>query len=83
MAANPDFMSPSILPIERKPSLGMGMAYGMRNCFVMLTLERNLGDQSFPPTNLGRLDEEIVPPGRGYHNLPTPMSVTHDLACVL
>ncbi|GFY25495.1 hypothetical protein TNCV_2486151 [Trichonephila clavipes] len=24
----------------------------------------NLGDQSFPPTNLGRIDEEMIPPGR-------------------
>ncbi|GFX00036.1 hypothetical protein TNCV_3080321 [Trichonephila clavipes] len=25
----------------------------------------NLEDQSFPPANLGQVDEEMVPPGRG------------------
>ncbi|GFT42887.1 hypothetical protein TNCV_3751771 [Trichonephila clavipes] len=25
----------------------------------------NLSDQPFPPTNLGHVDEEMVPPGRG------------------
>ncbi|GFV55114.1 hypothetical protein TNCV_2623351 [Trichonephila clavipes] len=25
----------------------------------------NLSDQSFPPTNIGHVDEEMVPPGRG------------------
>ncbi|GFW34760.1 hypothetical protein TNCV_953881 [Trichonephila clavipes] len=28
----------------------------------------NLGDQLFIPTNLGRAEEEMIPPGRGYHN---------------
>ncbi|GFX82857.1 hypothetical protein TNCV_2958131 [Trichonephila clavipes] len=27
----------------------------------------SLGDQFLPPTNLGRVDEERVPLGRGYH----------------
>ncbi|GFX55149.1 hypothetical protein TNCV_1156101 [Trichonephila clavipes] len=26
----------------------------------------NLGDQSFIPTNLGRMDEEMIPPGREF-----------------
>ncbi|GFU43068.1 hypothetical protein TNCV_3141781 [Trichonephila clavipes] len=29
----------------------------------------NLGDQSIPPTNLGCLDEEMIPPGRGVFKL--------------
>ncbi|GFV19624.1 hypothetical protein TNCV_478501 [Trichonephila clavipes] len=29
----------------------------------------NLSDQSFPSTNLDRVDGEMVPSGRGYHNL--------------
>ncbi|GFT18156.1 hypothetical protein TNCV_183191 [Trichonephila clavipes] len=36
-----------------------------------------LGDQSFPPTNLGRVDEEMVPPGQGgYHNTQRSKLIT-------
>ncbi|GFW19367.1 hypothetical protein TNCV_1602621 [Trichonephila clavipes] len=49
----------------------------------------NLGDKSFSPTNLGRVDEEMVPPGREvsqtYHlcnSCPnTPLNPYHVFDC--
>ncbi|GFV32321.1 hypothetical protein TNCV_1676071 [Trichonephila clavipes] len=36
-----------------------------------------LGHQSLPPTDLGRVDEEMATSGRGYHKVPCTRDSAH------